>query len=395
MTQTARVPGASAWEYARRLSFPRLSGSYGEKAAADLVVTTLESFGYAVERHAFPIRETPWGWMRATLIGSTALLLLAGWGAGKSPFLAFFFCCLLLVLPPLMNRVWGRRILKHRDDGQSPYAINLIAPHPYSASNGLTVYLLAHYDTKSQTLPITWRVVFILLILVGTLAFGLTQLAVGLWPGYPDWSFAAFVNGGVAVLWTAALMAALALLGVRTENRSPGGLDNAGSVGAVLRLAEVLRDRVWDRLTVVFVATGAEELGLLGSTFLTQRLCSSGDRGALWVLNLDGLGVPGSLRMVEGTAIIPSPRTRFSLLLERLANQLSIPLKPMSMLPGFLLDHIPFSIAGFAATSLITVSKHGRRIHTPNDTIALVDPAGLEEAVTLVLATLTELDRTG
>lgn len=395
MRQTARRPGAQAWEYAWRLAFPRLSGSCGEKTAADLIETTLASFGYVVERHTFPVRETPWAWMKRALVCGIALLLLAGWVAGKSPLLATLLCVLLFGLPPLMNRLWAWRILNHDDDAQSPCATNLIAPHPNSAPNGLTVYLLAHYDSKSQTLPIVWRMVFIITVLVGTLTLGVSQLAVALWPDIGVWPFAPAIARGVTVFWAVALLATLALLWMGTENRSPGGLDNAGSVGALLLLAEVLRDHVWEHVKVVFVATGAEELGLVGSTFLARRLCTSEDKPTLWVLNLDGLGVPRSLRMVEGTAFLHPPRTRFAQLLQQVSNQLSIPLRPLPMLPGFLLDHIPFSRAGFAATSLVTLSKNGRHIHTPNDTIAQVEPAGLEEAVTLVLATLAELDRTG
>lgn len=107
------------------------------------------------------------------------------------------------------------------------------------------------------------------------------------------------------------------------------------------------------------------------------------------------IGVPESLRFVEGAAFFHPPSTRFAQLLQRVADQLSIPLKLMRMLPDFLLDHIPFSQNGFDATSLITVSKTGRNFPTTDDTIDRVEPAGLDEAVTLVLATPTALDKTG
>lgn len=384
---------SSAWKYARQIAFPRLAGRAGERDAADFIAGTFKSFGYEVETDPFPVWATPWGWMRIGLSICLILLIAAGSMAERAPLLTALCCALLFVVLPVWTRLWARRAMKVVS-GAPPLFMssNLIAACPDASAEGLTVYLLAHYDSKSQTLSIRWRILLIIAMIAGTGAFGATHLLIGLYPGFYALPGAALSMWGATVLWAASVAAGLVLSGMRTENRSPGGLDNAGSVGALLALAETLRERQWKRINLTFVAVGAEELGLLGSMWLARRLRASLDPARTWALNLDGIGVRGSLRLIEGAQVWRTADSPFARLLRQTADRLGIPLKPMRMLPGFLLDHIPFSRAGFQATSLIAVSERGWKIHTPDDTIALVEPAGLAEAVALIDAALEALD---
>jgi hypothetical protein len=384
--------GVRAWAYARQLAFPRLAGRAGEQEAARFIEQTFTTFGYAVETHPFPIRAAPWGWIRAGLAGGIVLLMAAALAAPRAPLLAALCCALLFLLLPAMNALWRRHVTRRRPgDDARPASANLIARHPEASSGDLSVYLVAHYDSKSQSLSIRRRIVLVMLMLTGTAAFGLVHLAAGVHPAFAGAPAASWAFWSADLLWAMGIAAALWLLGMRTENRSPGGLDNAGSLGVLLALAEAFRTRPCRHLNLAFVATGAEELGLLGALDLARRFRERLDPDRVWILNLDGLGAPGALRCVEGARMFRAPHSRFARLLRQTAGRLSIPLRPMRLLPGFLLDHIPFSRQGFQATSLITVSGRSRHIHTPEDTIDRVDPEGLQEAGALITAVLNAL----
>lgn len=336
--------------------------------------------------------ETPWGWIRAGLSLCIVLLITAGSVAPYAPLIAASCSAASFIILPAMDRLWRRRVSRKTDNRAPLYhSANLIASSP-SPHRAFTVYLTAHYDTKSQTLSIRQRIALIVVLIAGMAGFSGVHLAVGLYPGSNALLGVAPVSWVAVVLWVAAIGVGLVLLGMRTENRSPGGLDNAGSVDVLLALAEKFQGRAWKNIQPVFVAVGAEELGLLGSTWLAGRAKTSLDPQRTWILNLDGVGVRGSLRIMEGARMLSLPRSRFARLLQQTATRLDISAKPSRMPPGFLLDHIPFSRAGFTATSLVGVSKKIRHVHTPQDTLDLLEPEGLEETVSLVAATLERLD---
>ena len=49
-----------------------------------------------------------------------------------------------------------------------------------------------------------------------------------------------------------------------------------------------------------------------------------------------------------------------------------------------MMDHIPFVNQGLDAVSLCCVSKKSRMIHTPKDTLELLEEKGLEEVLNLI-----------
>jgi hypothetical protein len=385
--------GKRAWEEARRIAFPRMVGQPGEYGAAKLIRDAFTRLGYHVENHVFPIPGTPWPYMRAGLALTLVLLLISGLVYPYSPWITVLCCALTLISPLFINHLWRRRVAGyHPSSSETFYSSSILAHDPArNPDRARAVYLLAHYDSKSQSLPIIWRIILVGVVIVGTAGLAVTGLVSGTYS--PDGAVQSAVFWSAVFFCVTASAASALLFGMRTENRSPGGLDNAGGVGAILELAAALKNRPFRNIRPVFVATGAEELGLIGSSALAAKMeaeCVDTDR--VWILNLDGPGVPGSLSVIEGAHAFRTPESRFAVLIRNTAHDLRIPLRSSRMWPGFLLDHIPFSQKGFIATSLIGMSRQAWKAHTPQDTIERISPDGLHEAGQLIVEVLTRLD---
>jgi len=147
--------------------------------------------------------------------------------------------------------------------------VNLIGRRPGAAPR---IWLVAHYDSKGQPISMALRLAGAAALLVGAAACGVA--AVMGWPVLPAVALA--VLGGIV------------LAGNRVTDQSPGAVDNASAVVAVLMLLDLLPPDA--NAGVIF--SDAEELGLLGARALAS------ERAALLrgtaVVNFDGLDDRGS-----------------------------------------------------------------------------------------------------
>ena len=64
-----------ALKYARELSFPRRTGTEGERKAAQAIVRTLKGLGYETVEEEFSILAPSWVWMKGSHLLSIFLFL--------------------------------------------------------------------------------------------------------------------------------------------------------------------------------------------------------------------------------------------------------------------------------------------------------------------------------
>ncbi len=196
-----------------------------------------------------------------------------------------------------------------------------------------------------------------------------------------------------------------------------GADDNASGVAAILAVAQVLAD-LNTQHDVIFIAFGAEEIGLRGSQAYVAALTDA-QRDAVWVMfNVDTVGA-GDFAYVYAGAIVehetdydPGPTWARDLALS-VADDLDIDLRttPPQGWNGFIgnwSDHVPFAEHEIAVAYFerwnwdagddpfwgVETVAYGDILHTARDTVKYVDPA-LVEPVAEVLAQTVALLATG
>jgi hypothetical protein len=356
---------ASALKQARAIAYPRLVGSQGEKQAAGYIRRQLERLGYRVCEESFPIGHTPWGFSRLCLALGLVMLFLSWISYRRWPGLAFGLLLGLLLLQHFSTKGW--LWLARRQSGcQESGSKNIIAGFPPSADKpSLIVYLVAHYDSKSQTISLPMRIFWLMSALTAV-----SVLLAGL-----GFRFSGFSLDIKPRLWfIIAALAVVRLFIVSTQNKSSGGLDNAGSVGVVLELARVFSRQPPVGTEIRYLFTGAEEWGLLGASHYAARHAGEWERKGVYFVNLDGVGIGGRL------ALLGHNDPGLTKGLVKMAQQQGIGLRRFGLLPGLLVDHIPFARKDFPTVTLACVAIKSLLIHTCHDTISLVDTVGLGEA---------------
>jgi hypothetical protein len=232
--------------------------------------------------------------------------------------------------------------------------INLIAVRPRAQ---VATWLTAHYDSKGQPLSMALRLLW---VSAGALALA-AALAVTVASG-PDWRW--WIPGLV-------LLVGFPLLNVATD-RSPGAVDNATGVLAVLATLDALPADAG----VGAVLLDAEELGLVGARALARERANllRGTR----VINFDGIDDRGS-----AIAFVHRPGPAAARLAAALGS------REWRRLP-VVVDGIALArAAGECVTILRGDWQTTRVIHTPRDTADRLTLDGVREVARTVAAVLT------
>lgn len=151
---------------------------------------------------------------------------------------------------------------------------------------------------------------------------------------------------------------------------SPGANDNGSGTAAVIEAARLLAGTRPAR-TIHFVAFGAEELGLVGSTSYAQNLPGP----VVGMVNMDMVG-RGQLGVGNS-----NDDDRLVELGERVAGRLGIAVRRFKLRGAAGSDHFSFERGGIPTAFLHTGDDPA--IHTSNDTLARIDPALIAQAARL------------
>lgn len=334
---------------------PRGAGSEGERLARARCAARLAAARFRCEEVPFAYSRFPGRW--ATPIAGLGVLAVTsvaghlGYGGDRGASLL----ALALGLAGIgAFALWSaRRGVLDAPVGRAR-GVNLVARRGDAEPR---VWLVAHLDSKSQPIPIGVRAGAIVLAVVACLLLALLALA-GARAGDDLWRVATLVG------WAAAIPIVLTTVG----DRSPGALDNASGVVAVLLAAESLPAEA----PVGVLLTSAEELGLAGARAWVRQAAHA--RGS--VLNCDGVDHAGGLTVLRargGEAVAAA--------LADAAAAERAPLRIRGLIPGVLVDAVAFSDAGWPAATLSrgTVGTL-LRIHTRGDTAARLRGDGMAEA---------------
>jgi hypothetical protein len=337
-----------------------------------------------VEEFSYDIRPAVWV-LRAVLISSGLLVAAAGLLAVRSPWWGLILIGVAL-LPGLVFLAWAPWLEKlYRREGRTRTA-NVVGRRSVSPPR-LTLMVMAHHDSKSQSLTLPYRAGSTLTAIAGSLVLlGLVVagLVGGQVPG-PPW--VAPVSGGAAAL------AALLLSTMTSGNRSPGGVDNGGSVAILLELARVLPGELGDDVELLFLSTGAEEDHMVGAMRWLDAHAEEYAGRTTYCLNFDGAGAPGKLVLLERYGFGRLFSLAMSVAARRAAARLGYPFRGILLPPAMGVDAIPFVHRGIPCMTISSGSlgKATASVHSAHDRAEHLDAATLEAAARLGLETLKEL----
>jgi len=230
------------------------------------------------------------------------------------------------------------------------HGVNLIAQR---AAARPSIWLAAHYDSKGQPISMAMRIVGSAAAVLGAAAT-LVALAVG-WTVLP--ALAVFALG------------AAVLAGNRVTDQSPGGLDNATGLVAILAILDALPSPRNADVGVLFL--DAEEFGLVGARALVT------DRAALLegaaVINFDSLDDRGrSIAFLHR----PGPVGR--------AVAAELGALQWRWLP-VIVDGIALGRRGGPVRECVTIMKGdwgtARVVHTPRDRVERLTLEGVRQVV--------------
>jgi hypothetical protein len=236
-------------------------------------------------------------------------------------------------------------------------------------------FLMAHRDSKSQPIPLAFRGPAIVLGIIAWFALTVVSTVVLLQPRF-------YRADVILILGALAVVAGAVLVFCWVDNRSPGALDNASGVAALLAVAE----REAATGDVAFIITDAEELGLAGARAIAPVLPPS-----FGVINVDGLDDNGTFYVLERFGWFRkkglAPPLAAALL--SAASSMNASARRRDVPAGLLLDHIPVVRAGTPALTLMRGSLSSlRRVHRPADSLERLNGTGVTQGVALLSAAL-------
>jgi Peptidase family M28 len=345
---------------------PRFAGSEQEAEARRICATELERAGLTCVERPFEYSEWPGRWgipltgavQVATILIATRTAMI--WGPLAALIVeAILYIALFLVSADIKRR-WIRGLPISRAT-----SINLEAKR-----GNPSVWLVAHLDSKSQTVPMLIRIASAVALAVAAALLAL--LLVLSMAGVRE---PALIAPAIGI---AAIAAGAPSILCFVRNDSDGAVDNASGVAAVLLAAQSLATHA----DVGVLITSGEELGLAGA-----RAWSQANTGTMTTLNCDTVDDAGSWRLMY-TGRRPLRIAEASAKISERFDGLRL----SRLIPGILADSIVFADRGLEA---ITLSKGTlatlARIHTRRDTSNVISGDGVARASVLLTALTTEL----
>ena len=368
-----------AYRHVREIAFPRGVGSAGETAAREYIVRHFRDLGLHVVREPFHFTKFPAEVLpRLVCAIFTPIVFVVPWLGERFPIGMCILCLGSLAVAMGLTR-WQPWLEKLYDIGKKYRSENVIATNDVPQTSEMpTLIFLAHYDSKSQVLPIAVRAVAYGIAIVGLISltgFILVQLLFQFWP--PS-----------AVLWGIASVSGFCLLLLQfnfTQNCSPGGFDNASGVGVLLELA---RAGMSQKTRCIFLATGAEEYGMCGALRYIQQHAEEYNTHQVFVLNLDGLGIGNSVDVITRYGMPPTRTARkLAEALQASGEALGINIRERYFPVGVGFDSIPIASRGFETGTLTSgdVGKVALKVHSKHDRGELLNVESLQRVGELIV----------
>lgn len=373
----ARPAGRGPAGVLAALARPRMAGTEGAAEVAAELRGRLEGLGYEIRELPFSFSTLP-GRFGVPVLG--AILLITAVAATVFNLAEVHWLALVITasggaLALAGALLWRRllRIVPFRRLDCDNWLVRRSGARPR--------YLVsAHRDSKSQPVSIRVRAAGVAAALFGwaaLLVVSAAATAVGTLAGW-----VALLVGLVPALGSVAMLLSW------SSNNSPGALDNATGLAAILGLAE----RLTDEDEVGFLVTDGEELGLAGAFAAAPSLAP-----VAGIINLDGLADDGPLQVIERHGFPRKGRApHLAAAILGAADEQGLDARRRDLPPGIVVEHVAYTRCGIPSLTLM----RGRpaalaRVHRPSDTADLLTGDGVTKTVAVVELALRRLLASG
>jgi hypothetical protein len=123
---------------------------------------------------------------------------------------------------------------------------------------------MGHWDTKSQTFSSIIRIILLVTMLFGILIITGIYFIICILMIFFDYQNELLLHV-LLILAIVIIIPSVLNSFNKTENKSPGALDNAVSVAVVLELARIYKNAPLNNYDLIFLTPGSEELNLGGA----------------------------------------------------------------------------------------------------------------------------------
>lgn len=373
-----------AFHHVESITAPRAAGTEGEKRAREYCVEMLRSAGVSVHEHPFSFSALPDMLFRLVPFGCGIVLWIISMLFTEPSRTAAGILTGMLFAAIIISRLPIPLGILH-DIFSYLKSSNVTGHIPASEKMKRQLVFMAHYDSKSQALPIAVRALCIISLILSALILLLSHVVAFYTNGLP-YRIIATICG------YSALACSVLLLFNYTGNRSPGASDNAAGVAVLLELARVFSLQPLRNIQVSVLFTGAEEYGMAGAYRYVES--QSGLESNTQFINIDGVGGNVSVAMI-GHSGKSFHRTGSTLTdgLTTTARTLSLHIVKFTVAVGIGFDHIAAASRGYEAVTLCSRSLRMLfRIHSPRDTIDKVSSEAISSIGKLCETYVRELD---
>jgi len=407
------------FNYVKSFSFPRLSGTEGEKKAIDLSIKTFKDIG--VDDEKIEVENFEFSDFYSTTLIKLLMALNLTFNLMLLLFIyIYFFVTIILIVGmaiivfliirglryPEKDKFWAEYF---GNTLSSSNVIVMIPAKSKSFENAGDIVISAHLDSKSQTFKTAWRIVIYRIwlysgVILGGFYFALIVIFIGKIPI----RIVVFKFGNLELtfndlsIWTLISLISISnvlLMFLNTHNKSPGALDNATGMAVVFELTSYFKDHPLENFNLWFCQFGAEELGTMGSREFVNNREEKFKKGKTYQLNFDIISSAthkrrNRIEYLKSYGILPRKKIAPLLgkYLDQIAQEENINLKGFHLSTGAHLDSVPFHLRGYNAVDISTRAG-AKWTHKKDDTPDKVDPQILLEACIIAQKTILKIDK--
>ncbi len=382
-----------AYEITKRLSFPRLVGSEGEKRAIKVVVDEFEKMGYnTVNREKFKTSLNNWKRIELLFLTMGIIYILLAISYYNLPILSLVIVALIVLCILKLLKISDSNKIKLMKNDRYNFETENIYVNLKSKNSLANLIFIAHYDSKSQV----YSSIFRIYLIMGSVFGGIILLVVFFVLSVLKiiFMFNNLILDNI-LLGVSIVIGILTILNFfnKVGNKSPGATDNATSVGTVIALSKYFKNNPLENIDFTFLITGSEELNLGGAIDFIQKHKNELDKDITYFINYDLVGAHGVLRNVTSHGIPKkTTSTKLNELFRNSSKDLGIEIKEIYFPIGAAGDHMPIVNMGYKACVLASTGSM-KYVHSKKDTMSLVSKEGLNNIFSLSIEVANRLNK--